>query len=506
VSNATRLQAGHPPRGLAAAATLTPAPAVLTEPLEALEAPLAHVRHARMLLVAGDVFELVVASMLGVRVWGWILGSAAPAGTTRPSVWVPFVPITLAMMAVYGLYRRPGRRVRSLTFLDLGHLFHAVIVSGLLTLAASGSLHRLVGTPKLTWSEVAACALPAMLGLPAMRAALTAVMDQQNIARTRVIIVGSGTTALRVAGRLGRFGDIELVGWVAPDTSAVGTPALGEHLGSGEQLPALCRSRRVDRVLVALDDRGGRPDVDWFRDLPPAVRVSVVPPFSDVLTCRSNVDELHGLAVIDVAPPAAGIGQRAAKRSLDIVVSGGLLLISLPAIAMIALVIKRGSRGPVFFRQVRAGRGNKPFVVYKFRTMRDGAEEKAAALRPFSDMDGPIFKLRDDPRVTRAGRFLRRFSLDELPQLFNVLKGDMSLVGPRPFPMDEAAKIDGWAGRRFDARPGMTGYWQVSGRNDLTFEELQQLDYAYVASWSLWWDLKILWQTPGAVLAQRGAY
>jgi lipopolysaccharide/colanic/teichoic acid biosynthesis glycosyltransferase len=138
--------------------------------------------------------------------------------------------------------------------------------------------------------------------------------------------------------------------------------------------------------------------------------------------------------------------------------------------------------------------------------MRCDAEDAIVDLRDKSEVDGPLFKIKEDPRVTRVGRLLRATSLDELPQLFNVLVGQMSLVGPRPFVMAEAQEIDGWAAKRFTVRPGMTGLWQVSGRSDLPFEDLRHLDYAYVASWSLWWDLRILVKTPPTVLARRGAY
>ncbi len=144
--------------------------------------------------------------------------------------------------------------------------------------------------------------------------------------------------------------------------------------------------------------------------------------------------------------------------------------------------------------------------MMKFRSMEVGADQLKLDLRTRNDVDGPLFKLHKDHRVTRLGGFLRRTSLDELPQLINVLIGKMSLVGPRPFVPDESAEIDGWALRRFDVRPGMTGLWQTSGRSDLPFEELRQLDYAYVASWSLWWDLKILWHTPASMMHGHGAY
>jgi lipopolysaccharide/colanic/teichoic acid biosynthesis glycosyltransferase len=181
-------------------------------------------------------------------------------------------------------------------------------------------------------------------------------------------------------------------------------------------------------------------------------------------------------------------------------------VLTLPLWVLVAAAVKLSSPGPVLFHQDRMGRGGKQFRIYKFRTMRVGADVEKAALATANEVDGPLFKIKRDPRVTPIGRVLRATSLDEFPQLINVVKGDMSLVGPRPFVVPESAQIDGWAARRYDVRPGMTGLWQVSGRNDLAFDELRRLDYAYVASWSLLWDLKIMWQTPASVLRRRGAY
>ena len=181
-----------------------------------------------------------------------------------------------------------------------------------------------------------------------------------------------------------------------------------------------------------------------------------------------------------------------------------LQLIS-PLLAVCAVMIKATSPGPVFFRQARTGRDEKTFFVFKFRTMYRDAEARRHEVDHLNEMDGPLFKVTNDPRVTRVGRFLRRTSLDEIPQLINVWKGDMSLVGPRPFTVDESAEIEGWARKRFEVRPGMTGLWQVSGRNELSHLELCRLDYLYVASWSFWWDLQILWQTPSTVFNGRGA-
>ena len=173
-----------------------------------------------------------------------------------------------------------------------------------------------------------------------------------------------------------------------------------------------------------------------------------------------------------------------------------ILLVAAPFFAVVAVIIKATSAGPVFFRQVRTGRNEQPFSMMKFRTMYRDAESRRHELDHLNEVDGPLFKVQNDPRVTRVGRFLRRTSLDEFPQLINVWKGDMSLVGPRPFVVSEAMEIEGWARKRFEARPGMTGLWQVSGRNELSHLELCRLDYQYVASWSFWWDMQILWQTP----------
>jgi len=225
----------------------------------------------------------------------------------------------------------------------------------------------------------------------------------------------------------------------------------------------------------------------------------------DLLTVRSDVDDLRGIPLVDVAPPCLSAADRFMKRLMDVIVSGLALVLLSPLYLAIALTIKITSPGPVLFTQERSGRDRRLFRIYKFRSMYVGADAAKGDLS--SEIAGPLFKIRNDPRVTPVGRFLRKTSLDELPQLINVLLGDMSLVGPRPFLPLETEQIRGWASRRFDVRPGLTGLWQVSGRNDLPFEELCRLDYAYTASWSLWWDLLILWRTPSTVFVTReGAY
>jgi len=199
-------------------------------------------------------------------------------------------------------------------------------------------------------------------------------------------------------------------------------------------------------------------------------------------------------------------GYRVAKRLLDLTLASLALVILSPLLALIALSIKLTSRGPVLFHQQRAGLGGKPFVMLKFRSMRFDADLRRRELEHRNEMDGPVFKMRRDPRITALGRFLRRSSLDELPQLLNVLLGEMSLVGPRPLPLEEACRLPPEHQRRHSVKPGMTGLWQVSGRNDLPYEEMMRLDLEYVERQSLWLDLRILLATIPTVLAGRGAF
>jgi exopolysaccharide biosynthesis polyprenyl glycosylphosphotransferase len=219
------------------------------------------------------------------------------------------------------------------------------------------------------------------------------------------------------------------------------------------------------------------------------------------------LDELEGMPVVSLPPLGLARSSRVLKRTFDAVVSAAALLLLSPLLSLIAAAIRLDSKGPALFRQPRRGREGSTFQIVKFRTMQTGAEGRRSDVLHLNEVDGPLFKVKGaDPRVTRVGSFLRRTSLDELPQLWNVLRGEMSLVGPRPFVIYEADQITGWAARRLDMTPGITGLWQVLGRNDMPFEEMVKLDYLYVTNWSLWWDMKILCQTIPVVVGRRGAY
>jgi len=277
-------------------------------------------------------------------------------------------------------------------------------------------------------------------------------------------------------------------------------------LGGLDDIPDVIKRYNVDRLIVAFSPVTESRVAELLRSLADSVQISIVPRMFDLLTVRSKVDDIAGLPVVDVAPPSLGTADRFAKRCLDIAVSSVALVILAPVMIAIAIGVKVTSPGPILFRQARTGRGGGTFRICKFRSMNTQAESQRSELLENNQVDGPLFKIKADPRITKIGGFLRRTSLDELPQLLNVLRGDMSLVGPRPFIVSESAEIGGWAAKRFDVRPGITGLWQISGRNDLPFEELRRLDYSYVASWSLWWDLRILWHTPASVLRRDGAY
>src|SRR5205823_6061535 len=196
----------------------------------------------------------------------------------------------------------------------------------------------------------------------------------------------------------------------------------------------------------------------------------------------------------------------ATKRLFDIVVSGLLILAAAPMWALIAFAIKLDSPGPVFYRDRRVGLGEREFGMFKFRSMSSNAAQGQAALEQSNEASGPLFKIKDDPRVTRVGRFLRRYSIDELPQVLNVLLGEMSLVGPRPLPLRDYVQLEDWHRKRYLVLPGMTGLWQVSGRIALTFDDLVRLDFYYLENWSIWLDISILAKTLPAVIARRGAY
>jgi exopolysaccharide biosynthesis polyprenyl glycosylphosphotransferase len=236
------------------------------------------------------------------------------------------------------------------------------------------------------------------------------------------------------------------------------------------------------------------------------VRVRIVPDLFQLSLNRVDGESLNGIPLIAVRAPTIRGWRFRAKRAMDVAFTSVLLALTAPLMAVTALAILIDSRGPVLYRQLRVGRNGHVFTLFKFRSMRIDADVVREGLSHHNEATGPIFKMRRDPRVTRVGRVIRRLSLDELPQLWNVLRGDMSLVGPRPPMPGEVEEYQEWHHRRLEVAPGMTGLWQVSGRSKLTFDEMVMLDLFYAENWSLFLDLKILMRTVPTVLMGVGAY
>jgi exopolysaccharide biosynthesis polyprenyl glycosylphosphotransferase len=236
------------------------------------------------------------------------------------------------------------------------------------------------------------------------------------------------------------------------------------------------------------------------------VRARTVPDLFQLSLNRVDVEDLGGVPVIGLKAASIKGANLLVKRAMDVAIGCAMLLVAAPIMALVALAIKLDSPGPVIFRQRRVGARGQEFVVFKFRSMRAGADEEKEQLLEFNEMQGPLFKMRADPRTTRLGRFLRRSSLDELPQLFNVLRGDMSMVGPRPHTAAEVAQYQNWQRQVLETPPGMTGLAQVSGRSQLSFDEQCLLDIYYIENWSPALDVKILLRTVPKALSGEGAY
>jgi exopolysaccharide biosynthesis polyprenyl glycosylphosphotransferase len=306
----------------------------------------------------------------------------------------------------------------------------------------------------------------------------------------------------------------------------VGDPELREHLrdtlGSsrggidyefvaevspGSEVEELLASAQLHEVIVA---DSGLPDERLLAIAEAAhrrgVTVRIAPRTTELLIERGEYVPGQGLPLFELRPPIFAGTQWAVKRVFDLVVALLIIIIGLPVWLLIALSIKVTSRGAILYPDVRVGLGEQSFRMLKFRTMVEGAAGQQIGLESANEASGALFKIRDDPRITPVGRVLRRFSIDEVPNVLNVLRGEMSLVGPRPLPLRDYQRLEPWHRRRYNVLPGMTGLWQIAGRSDLTFDDLVRLDFYYLENWSIWLDISILFKTPFAVFARRGAY
>jgi len=340
--------------------------------------------------------------------------------------------------------------------------------------------------------------------------AIIARLRARGLGVSRTIIVGAGEvgrTVMRTIVARPEMG-YRLVGFV-DDNPQKGSSSIGpiKALGPLKNLPLAIEEEQVDEVIITLPWMYHRKIMSIVRECERRqVRAAIVPDLFQMSLSQVDVEDLGGVPLIGVREVSISRGALLAKRAMDVIGASLGLVLGAPLLALIAIAIRLDSPGPVVFRQTRVGLGGRPFEMYKFRSMRQGAEGERDALIEFNEADGPIFKMRDDPRLTRVGRLLRRTSLDELPQLFNVLRGSMSLVGPRPPLPCEVEEYQEWHRKRLEAPPGMSGLWQVSGRSRVSFEEMVLLDIYYIENWSPWLDFKILVRTIPQVLFGEGAY
>jgi exopolysaccharide biosynthesis polyprenyl glycosylphosphotransferase len=419
----------------------------------------------------------------------------------------------VGLMWYFGLYRQ-----RYFSFLKVRpyHLPDLVKATSLGTLAVV-AIAFIADLRFVTTASVAVLWLVWTGGTLLARELLIGALQQMRLNGRNLrhlLIVGTNSRAEEFASRVLRQPELgySLRGfiddkWIGPETRVATSPGIVASLATmGEYL----KNNVVDEVLIAL------PIATLYQEAARVVRlcethgivVHFVPgcDFLNLGSSTASLDTLDDQPIITLVPPPMKGWQLIGKRMLDVVGAAVLIAVLTPVFVGVALMIKLTSTGPVFFVQNRMGLNKRVFRMIKFRTMVTDAEAMQANLEHLNEAQGPVFKIAHDPRITPVGAFLRKTSIDELPQLFNVLRGDMSLVGPRPLPLrDYAGFSEDWHRRRFTVRPGITCLWQIRGRSTIAFEQWMQLDMEYIKQWSLWLDLKILLQTVRAVLAQRGA-
>jgi exopolysaccharide biosynthesis polyprenyl glycosylphosphotransferase len=454
----------------------------------------------RMLLLA-DVVGLVSAFVV-VELLSNLAHPAVDRVDARAEVLIfaLSLPGWIVVTKLYGLYDQDEERADHSTTDDLRGVFHMVTVCAWLFFAFA-YITRVAhpSPPKLLLFWGLAIALVS-LG----RAASRAYCRRHISYLQNTIIIGAGDVGQLIASKLLRHPEygINLVGFVDAEPKErredLGPLTL---LGPPERLPALVRLLDIERVIVAFsreDNENTLMLIRSMRDL--GVQVDLVPRLFELVGSRVDVHAVEGLPLLGLGPAGLSPSAKFLKRGLDLLGSIAVLALLAPLLAVIAIAIRLDSPGPVFFRQIRMGRAGQTFRIFKFRSMAtdaDGRKAEFAHLNKHARNGGDprMFKISDDPRATRVGRILRRYSLDELPQLFNVVAGHMSLVGPRPLILDEDEYVEQWARERLNLKPGMTGLWQVLGRQDIPFDEMLRLDYLYVTSWSLGGDINLLLRT-----------
>jgi exopolysaccharide biosynthesis polyprenyl glycosylphosphotransferase len=463
----------------------------------------------RRSLLLADVVGLIAAFTLVELAYrgNGIVGETGIA--LDAAIFAATIPAWIVAAKIYGLYDRDAQNAEHSTADEFPTIFHFVTVVVWLFFASSW----LTGLTDPSQKKLATFWLLAILGITGFRVAARSVARRRPAFVQNALIVGAGDVGQLIGRKLVKHPEyrINLVGF-ADSSPKERREDLGEIvlLGPAEAVPQLVREHDVERVIIAFSNESHEQTLDLIRSLKDLdVQIDIVPRLFEIVGPRLHINSIEGVSIVSIPPFRLSRSSHLLKRSLDVVLTTIGLVLLAPLLAVIALLIKLDSRGPVLFSQPRMGLGNRVFRIYKFRTMVDDADSRKAGLlelNKHSKVDPRMFKIPNDPRVTRVGAVLRRFSLDELPQLLNVLKGEMSLVGPRPLILNEDEFVETWARQRLALRPGITGLWQVIGRTDIPFSEMVALDYLYVTNWTLAGDLKILARTIPAILRPQDAY
>lgn len=413
------------------------------------------------------------------------------------------LPITFKLDGVYN-----GRRGQS-WFDQMYGIVNATAKGTIVLLALTFAFRPLVYS-RLLFLE-AAVLIVLLTGISRLvKGVVEARLRRRGIGVDRVLIVGGGEvgrTVIRTIVARPELG-FQIVGLV-DDNPDKGHTDIGRVKGLGDlnKLPEIVDHEGIDQVIITLPWMHHRKIMGIVHECErKRVQARIVPDLFQMSLSRVNVDDLGGVPLIGVHKTTISRGKRIVKRAIDVVLAtvGGVL--ALPLMAILACAIRLDSSGPAVFRQLRVGKGGRQFWCYKFRSMHEGAEDERDRLEALNERDGAAFKIKDDPRRTRVGRWLRRSSMDELPQIYNVLRGDMSLVGPRPPLPEEVTQYEAWQLCRLEVAPGITGLWQVSGRSNLTFDDQCLLDIYYIENWSPYLDIKILLRTVPVVFTGDGAF
>jgi exopolysaccharide biosynthesis polyprenyl glycosylphosphotransferase len=458
-------------------------------------APAADHRERDRPFIHGLVVADILATILGVAVCLAVARHARPT----PAI-LAVVPLVVGLLSVAGLYRRDEVLISKTTLDEAPRLGAVAGIAALVIWQAE----QLLFTGALGKTGVGVLWLALLVALGVCRRAAREVAYGRTDPERCLLVGPPGSESRLTAAFAGAGNPAILVARVSPDRLMHHQPGRRRAV-SATALVGLIDHLDADRVVVADEATDGGTTLELLRiSRSVDVRVSFLPTVLGALGPALEFDNVHGLPLIGVQRFGLTRSERIAKRALDLSGASLLTLAMSPLLALIALAIKLDSRGPVLFRQTRIGRDGRAFEICKFRTMVTDAEARKRELRAHNEAVGGLFKISEDPRVTRVGRLLRRTSLDELPQLLNVLRGEMSLVGPRPLVCDEDEQIQGWDRRRLQLTPGMTGQWQILGSTRVPLQEMVKIDYRYVAGWSLWEDVKILVRTVPHVLARRG--